>query len=133
MLEHLLTLRATEPFGGLPDETLLTMIPLLRARHLDGGQAVVRQGEPGRSLFVLARGEVEVRVDGRTVSRLQPGAVFGELALLASEPRTATVEAVGDVLLLELEQDVFFAIMETEPDLIRGLARMLIDRSRTTA
>ncbi len=132
MLEHLLTLRATEPFGGLPDETLLTMIPLLRARHFDGGQAVVRQGEPGSSLFVLARGAVEVRVDGRTVSRLQPGAVFGELALRASEPRTATVEAVGDVLLLELEQDVFFAIMETEPDLIRGLARMLIDRSRRT-
>ena len=124
---------ATEPFGGLPDETLLTMVPLLRSRHFDAGQAIVRQGDPAHSLLVLARGEVEVRIDGQTVSRLQRGAVFGELALLASEPRTATVEAIGDVMLLELEQDVFFAIMETEPELIRGLARMLIARSRKTA
>ena len=93
----------------------------------------MRQGDPAHSLLVLARGEVEVRIDGQTVSRLQRGAVFGELALLASEPRTATVEAIGDVMLLELEQDVFFAIMETEPELIRGLARMLIARSRKTA
>src|SRR5205085_5808346 len=65
-----------------------------RARFLEYGprQAIVRQGQPGHTFYLVARGEVAVRVTGRAgekgVARLSRGAFFGEMSLLTGEPRT---------------------------------------------
>jgi CRP-like cAMP-binding protein len=58
---------------------------------------LMTQGEPGDRFVVIASGEIEVFVDGRPIHRLGPGAGVGEIALLRSTPRTATVRAVTDV------------------------------------
>ncbi|MCY1035412.1 cyclic nucleotide-binding domain-containing protein [Corallococcus sp. BB11-1] len=83
--------------------------PPVCTRYLQAGQVVVREGDPGHSMFVVLEGRVAVLRgnDGAAnteVGRLGAGEFFGELALLTGTKRTATVVTVEDVVLLELTQ-----------------------------
>ncbi|RKH11867.1 cyclic nucleotide-binding domain-containing protein [Corallococcus sp. CA053C] len=83
--------------------------PPVCTRYLQAGQVVVREGDPGNSMFVVLEGRVAVLRgnDGAAnleVGRLGSGEFFGELALLTGTKRTATVVTVEDVVLLELTQ-----------------------------
>ncbi|HZR07655.1 MAG TPA: mechanosensitive ion channel family protein [Myxococcales bacterium] len=105
-----------------------------RTRFLDygPGQAVVRQGESGETLYLVARGEVSVRVQleggEREVARLGRGSLFGEMSVLTGEPRTATVIALGDAALLAVNRDAFERILTAEPDLAERLAETIARR-----
>ena len=113
-----------------------------RARFVEygPGQAVVRQGELGDTLYLVARGEVAVRVQieavDKEVARLGRGALFGEMSVLTGEPRTATVLSLGDAALLAVDRDAFERILSAEPDLAQRLAetiarrRMALDAAR---
>ena len=63
-----------------------------------GGETVVRQGDPGRSMFVVCAGDLRVSIEPghAEVARLGPGSFFGEMSLLLGNPRTATVSAITD-------------------------------------
>ena len=66
------------------------------------GEVVIRQGEEGDRFYAIADGEVAVSVDGHPVTTLRRGEGFGEVALLRSSPRNATVTAIGPVTLFAL-------------------------------
>jgi CRP-like cAMP-binding protein len=76
-------------------------------QQMKAGDEIVRQGEPGDRFYVIDSGSVEVVVDGRPGASLGPGDYFGEIALLRDVPRTATVRAREDGLLLTLTHDAF--------------------------
>ncbi len=85
-------------------------------RLYGAGQAVVRQGDPGSSMFIISRGEVRVTVGaGQEVARIGPGGYFGEMSLLTGDPRTATVTAVDDCLVLEITAETFRRIALAHP------------------
>ena len=75
--------------------------------HVDAGTIVIRQGEIGDRYYAIADGEVRVEIDGRFVRTMARGEGFGEIALLRSVRRTATVTAVSAVTLLEIDKDAF--------------------------
>jgi small-conductance mechanosensitive channel len=103
-----------------------------RARYLEygPGQSVVRQGETGDTFYLVARGELSVRIDAeKEVARLTRGAYFGEMSVLTGEPRSATVVAVSESGLLEVDRDAFSRIFEANPDVGKELA-MVIARRR---
>jgi CRP-like cAMP-binding protein len=113
-----------------------------RARFVEygPGQAIVRQGEQGDTLFLVARGEVAVRVKmdagDKEVARLGRGALFGEMSVLTGDPRTATVLSLGDSALLAVDRDAFERILSREPDLAQRVAdviarrRLALDQAR---
>jgi CRP-like cAMP-binding protein len=74
---------------------------------MKAGDEIVRQGEPGDRFYVIDSGSAEVLVDGLPSASLDPGDYFGEIALLRNVPRTATVRAREDGLLLTLTHDAF--------------------------
>jgi CRP-like cAMP-binding protein len=81
------------------------------------GTEIMRQGDLGDLFYVIETGEVEVLVGGYPVARLERGAGFGERALLRDSPRSATVRALGDVELWQLDRDDFLtAITGQRPD-----------------
>ena len=116
-----------------------------RARFLEygPGQAIVRQGELGETLYLVARGEVAVLVktDGgeKEVARLGRGALFGEMSVLTGEPRSATVTSIGDAALLGVDREAFHRILDEGPELAQRLAeviarrRLMLDAARAEA
>jgi CRP-like cAMP-binding protein len=95
----LLSLFSTRDF-----ETLLSVLRVVRTRP---DSLILREGDPGTSFFVLARGSVNVRAnrEGREtqLAQLQEGSIFGEMALLSAAPRTASVLSHDDCDLLEFD------------------------------
>jgi MFS family permease len=99
---------AQVPFLSLlPESTREQLAQAVVEEPMRVGEEVVRQGEPGDRFYVIDTGSVEVYVDGRLTTRLGPGEYFGEIALLRDTPRTATVRAGEDGVLLTLSRDSF--------------------------
>jgi MFS family permease len=91
----------------LPESTLEQLAQAVVEEPMRAGEEVVRQGEPGDRFYVIDSGSVDVYVDGQLTTSLDPGEYFGEIALLRDTPRTATVRAREDGLLLTLSRESF--------------------------
>lgn len=114
-----------------------------RARKVDlhAPECLVRQGDGGRSMFVIARGRAEVTIrqpDGveLRVAELGPGEVVGHMALLTGQPRTATVRALSALTAYELDAEALAGVFERRPaaiDLIATtVAEMQLQNERTS-
>lgn len=97
------------------------------------GEAVMRRGEEGDSLFLLAEGVLEVRIpdvngNDAPVDRLHPGAVFGEMSLLTGQPRSATIVALTDALAFRLTREDIDPVLRARPALLEGLTAIMAER-----
>jgi CRP-like cAMP-binding protein len=100
-------LRGLRLFDRLRLAELECVAATLRPQRFADREVIVRQGEAGRLFYVMAAGRAQVTIDGLPVRTLQAGDGFGEIALLRSVPRTATVTAVGDVEVYGIDRDDF--------------------------
>ncbi len=89
----------------LPEECFARVLESLSLERKRPGEAIVSEGEPGEAFYVIARGQVKVTKGEAQLATLSDGAVFGEMALVSSQPRSATVTAATacDVLRFERE------------------------------
>jgi small-conductance mechanosensitive channel/CRP-like cAMP-binding protein len=119
-------LRGVEIFAALDDDAHAEIARTTRRSLYAAGEALVRQGEAGSSMFVVVRGEAVVTLDpgAREVARLGPGAFFGEMSLLTGAVRTATVAAARDSEVLEITLDAFRRVVLANPAAVEhiGLA-----------
>jgi len=100
-------LRGVPFFVSLPETALERLAAAAERVQVPAGEDVVKQGEAGDRFYVVAEGELGVSVDGAEVATLQDGDYFGEIALLRDVPRTATVRARRDSVLVALDRDDF--------------------------
>jgi CRP-like cAMP-binding protein/small-conductance mechanosensitive channel len=125
---------------GLPDHWAEALRPHLRRRLLAPGEGVIREGDPGDSLFAVHRGELQVvhpeaREEPYTglfwkpLAQLGPGQWFGEASLLTGAPRNATVVALTEAEVLELPKAAFEASLQREPELLDQLVDLMDRRS----
>jgi CRP-like cAMP-binding protein len=127
---------ATIPlFNGLQRDELQKFADLTRERSYPKGSVILFQDDPGDSLFVLRAGRVKVVLigeDGREVilGVLEPGAHFGELALIDDQPRSAHVIAMEDAQLLILRREDFRRRVEANPTVAWALLTELSRRLR---
>ncbi len=133
---------ATVPeFATLPPEAHDCLAASTTERLFASGEAIVREGDPGGSMFIVKRGRVAVTIgpEAREVAAIEAGGYFGEMSLLTGDHRTATVVARGDCLVLEIAADAFRAYVQSRPQVIDHLAeaaaarRKMLDRSRAAA
>ena len=122
-------------FSGLQRDELLKFAELTRERTYPKGSVILFQGDPGDSLYVLRQGRAKVVLigeDGREVSLgvLEPGAHFGELALIDDQPRSAHVIAMEDSQLLILRREDFRRRVEANPSVAWALLTELSRRLR---
>ena len=94
------------------------------------GKVLIRQGDSGDDLMVIASGQVGVERDGARINQLGPGDFFGEIALIERGPRTATVTAEAPTTVLVVNHRDFHALMEEFPDVASQVLLTLAHRVR---
>ena len=101
-------------------------------RSFSAGAVLIREFEPGASMFILESGEVAVTVsdEAEPVARLFVGDVVGEMSLLTGAPRSATVTAVEPVMAVEIDHGALAPILATAPMLADRFAEILQRRQK---
>ena len=110
---------ATPFFGGLPDASLDLLISMLVERRFDAGAAVVTEGEPGSSMYIVHAGELVVSKLGQLghvirMTGLGPGDFFGEMTLIEMQNRSATVIAETPTVVYELTTRNLYAFYKAD-------------------
>jgi voltage-gated potassium channel len=112
-------------FAHLDAASISDLVSILKARMVPAGTVIIRKGEPGDGMYLIASGTVQVdTVDGKIL--LHEGDFFGEMALLTRERRTATVTAIKSTDLLVLDCDDFHRFIDRNPDVgarVRAVAQ----------
>lgn len=121
-------LASTPLFRELPAETMGVFTRTGELKRQSAGQAVIREGEPGDSFYLVLRGTLGVSKEGQNISALKQGDFFGEIALLTARPRTATITASSDVLLLSLQNDAFWQVLSSNLELASALETVAEER-----
>lgn len=118
----------------LSSDELLTLAERTHRETFGPDEIIVHIGMPGRSLYLLVAGQVQVLYPSRNadfeLARLGPGDFFGEMALLNDKPRSATVRALGDVEALVLDKDEFRRVVSETAGMALHLLSALSVRIR---
>jgi len=127
------TLRGVECFAGLTDGEIRGLAGHVTRRRVGAGEVVVREDERDTSVFVLAAGRLTIRMQFRdaetpVVGAIEPGDLFGEMALLTGKPRSATVTADAPSEVLEIAADGIQALIKKRPDVREQIRRIISDR-----
>jgi CRP/FNR family transcriptional regulator, cyclic AMP receptor protein len=117
-------------FSACSKKELKALQALCDRVDVPAGKELVRQGTTGYECFVLLTGSADVTINGRFVANLEPGAYFGELALLDKQPRSASVTASSACSLLVLGPRQFSTALESFPGLAQKMLAGLAMRLR---
>ncbi|MFQ6537737.1 MULTISPECIES: cyclic nucleotide-binding domain-containing protein [Aphanothece] len=120
-------------FGGLNEDEQSTLAAEAHCLRFASHETIVREGDPGESLYQVVQGSVEVLKETGSppavrVAQLDPGDIFGEMSLLTDSARSATVRAIDECLLLEVQQRHLRPILQENPQLMDELARLVTNR-----
>jgi CRP-like cAMP-binding protein len=110
-------IRKVPLFSHLSRKQLAQVAKVADEIDLREGKEMTREGAPGREFFVILEGSADVRKRGRKINSLKPGDFFGEIALVTSVPRTATVAATSPVRALVVTDREFRHLLEESPDI----------------
>ena len=116
-------------FASLSRRHLARIASVAATKRYAASSPLVRVGKPGDAFYVILDGSARVDVPGRPVT-LEAGDFFGEMAILDGEPRSATVTAVSDVLVLMIPRAKFLKVLESEPKIALAIMATLTHRLR---
>jgi CRP/FNR family cyclic AMP-dependent transcriptional regulator len=133
--EALASLRTIPLFSSVSDEDLESIASLLIERRFPKHKTIVEEGLPGDYMYVIREGRVKVTKlsgDGREkiLELLEAGSFFGEMSLLDSAPRSASVKALTEVRVLALARNDFLNVLRRSPDLALAVIQELTQRLR---
>ncbi len=120
-------------FQILDNKDIVDLVPLLKIKKFAVGDIVIKKGEPGRNLFIILFGRIEVVGDnGISIAFLGKGEVFGEMSLLSGDPVGATIKVVESSTILYMNGKDFRKILNKFPSLQMYFARLLAKRLAKT-
>ena len=133
-LQQRLAILSKSPlFGNLSDEQLADISALTRCIRFAEGEQIVVENEEGDTLYQIVSGQVAViktmaEGDHQEVARLGAPAIFGEMSVFNEEPRSATVRALEQCVLLEVERNDLRPLLESHPAIVEQLAQSISER-----
>jgi CRP-like cAMP-binding protein len=99
-------------------------------RAFKQGEVIFREGDPAKELFVIKSGQVEITSGNRLLATLTENGIFGEMALIDKEPRSATVTAATDVEIVPVDERQFMFLVSQTPFFALKVMRVLAGRLR---
>lgn len=124
------TLKLCSFLSGLDDAVLSDLATKAETLRAGTGETIVTRGEAGSKMYFIVSGEVRVHDGEVTWATMQSGEVFGEMAVLDSEVRSASVTTESDTLLLSIERDVFYQALANDPGAFKAVLRSVLQRER---
>jgi len=129
-LEKIILLKSVSLFSNIPVGKLAKIAGITQETRLPAGEVVMRAGEFGDSLFIVADGTVRVHKAGQDLARLTKGDCVGEMALLDHSPRSADVTVDEDASLLRIGREDFNELMAVNPEMMLAIVQLLVRRLR---
>ncbi|MEW5855501.1 MAG: cyclic nucleotide-binding domain-containing protein [Myxococcota bacterium] len=129
-VEKVLFLKGVDLFSAIPGEDLSQIAQIADEVELDLGETIFKEGDLGDSLYLIVSGKVRIHRGDTEIAVLGERQVFGEMALLDSEPRSASVTALTDVTLLRIHQEDFADILAEKSEIAQGIIKVLTRRLR---
>ena len=128
-------------FASLRPEARRSLAAASRQHMFAAGEAIVRHNAPGDSMFVVLKGRVRVTIEpsGQEVAIIPAGGFFGEMSLLTGDPRTATVRAAEDSVVLEIAAPAFGPLAAANPQVLEHITTVIgsrqvgLDEARASA
>jgi NTE family protein len=124
-------LAQTHLFVALSRPAMDQLVAATQVRRLTSGETLLTIGSPAESLYIVAVGRLRVVLDSglavNEIGRLEP---VGEISLLSGEPRSATVYAIRDTTVLEIDRLALYAVFQQHPSALLTMSRMVIARLR---
>ena len=122
-------LRALDTFSDFSLDELKQMLAAATRCDLPKGRMLYREGDPGDSCFILVSGQLDVTIKVRQqrhlLAQLSPGKIFGQVSLIAGEPRSATCTSRRDAVLAQLDRDACERLLGTQaPVALKFLAAL---------
>jgi EAL domain-containing protein (putative c-di-GMP-specific phosphodiesterase class I) len=108
------------------------MLKNLHREVYPAGEIIFKEGDPGNSAYLIEEGSVEVGVSSTQQTRLGKGELFGEIALIDQQPRTATVRALENTVLIPIPRQLVKELLEKTDPVVRHLLLTILERYRST-
>jgi ATP:ADP antiporter, AAA family len=128
LVERVVFLRKAPLFGALPPQDLQPIAEVAEEHLFAEGELIAAEGEPGGTTYVIVDGVVDVVAGERSLAVRGTGDVIGEMSVIASRPRVASLRAKSDVRVLEIRRPAFEAILRERPETALALMRVLCER-----
>ncbi|MDF2752852.1 MAG: hypothetical protein K0S82_1235, partial [Gaiellaceae bacterium] len=129
LVERVIVLRRVPLFAALAPEDLQPIAAVAEEEVFSEGELLAERGEHGNTMYVIVEGEVVVLgPENETVATRGAGEFIGEMAVISSEPRSASLRAQTHVRVLEIHKPDFEAILRERPDTALALLRVLCNR-----
>lgn len=130
LLEKVLLLKSLSIFKETPETTLAELAPLMQEEEVEQGKVIFEEEDPGDCMYIILSGEIQIHKGKTKLAVLGEKEVFGELSLLDAETRSATATSITDCVLFKIDQDPFYELMDTRPEVARGFIKILCNRLR---
>jgi small-conductance mechanosensitive channel/CRP-like cAMP-binding protein len=129
-LEREHVLGRVDLFSRLTDDQRREIAAASAMRLYGAGEVIVRQNDPGQSMFIICAGSAAVLLepDRREVAVIEAGGYFGEMSLLTGDARSASVVARGDTTVLELDAELFRALGAADPEAVEQIGLAAVTR-----
>jgi CRP-like cAMP-binding protein len=124
-MERVLFLRKVPLFQELAPADLVPIAEVAEEQTFVAGDILGEEGEMGDGLHVIVTGSVRVEADGNEIADRGPGDVVGEMSLITSRPRMASMRADDEVRTIWISRRAFEGMLHDRPDIAIGVMRVL--------
>ncbi len=123
-------LKRVEIFVGIPADILNEFATHLEVTLFSTGTSIIKKGEEGNAMFVIAGGKVKIHDGEHVVATMEAGNFFGELSLLDTAPRSMSVTAIDDIKILSISRELFYNLLQSRPEVTKKIISTLTSRLR---
>lgn len=128
-VDRLLFVRRVPIFKELRDDFIVRLTSVMHELKFPANHTIFKQGEQGRSLYIVVSGKVKVHIGENKLAEVEQGKYFGEMAVFDTQPRSASATTLEPCEFLELTQEQLYDAIEETPEIavniIRELSRLV--------
>ena len=129
-VEKVLFLKGVDLFKGIPGEDLSHIAQITDEEEYHPEQLIFAEGDQGDAMYLIVDGNVKVHSGAQVFAELGTRQCFGEMSILDSEPRSASITALSDLTLLKIQREDFAEILAEKPEISLGIIKVLTGRLR---